>query len=652
MLISIFDRIAGSIRGRILFSFLAVGTLIGGLGTYAIGSIEEAGELTKRTYDRPLMAINFARSALFAFSAMDRALMRAQFAVDPVETTRQLERIDKLRQKLMEDLAIAEQRSLSARAVAVVVEIAGLVEDWNARRLEFFAGGIDAREWARLDDLDRRIEARFEHLIDMTAGDGFLLRQDALRRIESSRAANSLAVTAALGLALLITYLLGRSILGPLGTATAIAERIAEGELEVAMPAPRNDEIGKLLGSMGVMRDNLRTMMTREVALRKSAEMQLVDAIESLSEAVVLIDAEGSISIVNSEAHALFPTIADHLALGRNFNAAIAAAHRGGFYHASGGNAEARVARYAIPAFGASTIDEEHLADGRWLRASRSRTRNGGMVVIWSDITRMKEREESLRAAKEQAEAASAAKTNFLANMSHELRTPLNAIIGFADILAKEMFGPLGQARYSEYAGDIAESGNHLLDVINDILDISKSEAGKLQLNLQTVHGADIIDTCARIIRDQCDRAGIRFEASADDALPNLIGDPAKIKQILLNLLSNAVKFTPDGGSVTLTAKPAGASEMSFAVTDTGIGMRPEDIAIALEPFGQIDSSLTRKYDGTGLGLPLTKALVQLHEGHLDIASEPNCGTTVTVRLPAAYADAPGSAIGIGNAAA
>ena len=275
------------------------------------------------------------------------------------------------------------------------------------------------------------------------------------------------------------------------------------------------------------------------------------------------------------------------------------------------------------------------LDDGTWLRVSKNKTFDGGMLGIYTDITELKKREEGLRAAKNEADAANRSKTDFLHNMSHELRTPLNAIIGFSEIMEKELLGPLGTPQYTEYAGDIHRSGDHLLSIINDILDLAKIEAGKYELVETEVDLAEVVDLCCRLVGDRADQAGHRMSVDIPEDLPALYADQRALKQILLNLLSNAVKFTPDGGEITVTAGVAGDGCAELSVTDTGIGIAEENIETVLSNFGQVDTSLSREYEGTGLGLPLVKWLAKLHGGTLRIESKVDAGTTVTVSFPA-----------------
>ena len=246
----------------------------------------------------------------------------------------------------------------------------------------------------------------------------------------------------------------------------------------------------------------------------------------------------------------------------------------------------------------------------------------------------LRENQARLIAAKEAAETANKAKSEFLANMSHELRTPLNAIIGFASIMEGAIRGPIGEP-YVNDAKIIADSGRHLLAIINDILDIAKAEAQTLDLLEDLVDIGETVRFSATIVSDMATGNDVTCSYKVDDGLPVFWGDAKKLRQVLINLVSNAIKFTPEGGSVTLTAQRTTDGGAAIHVADTGIGIAPENMAVALAPFGQVDGSLARKYDGVGLGLPLSKKLVEMHGGSLDIASVLGKGTTVTVRLPA-----------------
>jgi PAS domain S-box-containing protein len=257
------------------------------------------------------------------------------------------------------------------------------------------------------------------------------------------------------------------------------------------------------------------------------------------------------------------------------------------------------------------------------------------------DITERKAFEAALSRAKEQAESASHAKSEFLAVMSHELRTPLNAIIGFSEIVLRETFGPMTNDRYREYIGDIHTSGAHLLALINDILDLSKAEAGQIELVEEPVEVAGLIEACAAMLSPRAQQAGVNVVTEVAEGLPCLRGDERKLRQALLNLMTNGIKFTPSDGQVRVRAQMVG-DELRIEVADTGIGIAKDDIAKALSPFGQIDSALSRRHAGTGLGLPLTKRLIEAHGARFSLESELGAGTAITIEFPPHRLIAPG----------
>ena len=250
--------------------------------------------------------------------------------------------------------------------------------------------------------------------------------------------------------------------------------------------------------------------------------------------------------------------------------------------------------------------------------------------------TRAHEANLRLAANAARAESASRSKSEFLANMSHELRTPLNAIIGFSEILAHETFGPLGTQRYKEYATDIHASGSHLLAIINDVLDLAKAESGTFKLAVDEFAAEDVLREAISMLRGRAQSAGVKLALSLAPGLPHLVADPLRVKQIVVNLVGNAVKFSPSGSEVLVSVRALPKVDaVEVAIADTGIGIAPEDMPLVMAPFGQVDSSLSRRYEGTGLGLPLSQKFAELMGGELNIQSKPGAGTTVTVTFPA-----------------
>lgn len=252
-----------------------------------------------------------------------------------------------------------------------------------------------------------------------------------------------------------------------------------------------------------------------------------------------------------------------------------------------------------------------------------------------SVITRQHEANIELAAAATAAEEATQQKSQFLANISHELRTPLNAIIGFSEVIKHEVIATIHDQKYHDYINDINSAGLHLLSLINDILDFSKAEAGKLELEISEVNATKMVQNCIRLIQPRAESGNVKIVEAMPSEQSTLMTDSKKFKQIMLNLLSNAVKFTPAGGTVHVSMwQHLVDNSFTFEVSDTGIGIAPKDISRAMSPFGQVENTLTRKFEGTGLGLPLTKKFVELMGGKFTIESRLGAGTTITFTLP------------------
>jgi PAS domain S-box-containing protein len=394
---------------------------------------------------------------------------------------------------------------------------------------------------------------------------------------------------------------------------------------------PIFDAQGKFLGYRGIGRD-ISEKKLREDALRRS-EQRLALHIENTPIGVIEWDADARITAWNRAAQRLFGYTAaetigrsgPELLVPQDARAKVAQ----GLMRMLTGQGGRRATNPNIPKDGRRLICD-------WYNTPIVDDRGsiiGGASLV-QDVTDRINAEALLRESKETAEQMSRAKSDFLATMSHELRTPLNAVIGFSELIMREAFGTVGP-RYVSYARDIHTSGTHLLDIINDILDLSKIEAGKMELSEEVVDLGRLVDASLRLVQGRASESGVKLSSAVPVDLPPLRADARALKQILINLLSNAIKFTPVGGAVTLSAGLGSDNVMTLSIADTGIGMRPEDIPRALEPFAQIESSLTRRFEGTGLGLPLCKRLVELHGASLQLTSALGVGTTATVRFPA-----------------
>jgi len=396
-----------------------------------------------------------------------------------------------------------------------------------------------------------------------------------------------------------------------------------------------------LLGFFAVAVVFIAFLLTEMITARRAegqaseARQRLAEAIESIQEGFALYDRDDRLVLCNSRfKQFLFGPEAPKLE-GLRFAETLRLSAEAGRIPAAGERAEEWLEsclayhRNPVGVFELLLCDETHLQIGE------RKTFDGGRVAIYADITELKRRETKLREALVLAEFANRSKTEFLANMSHELRTPLNAILGFSEMFKIEVFGPLAPAKYKDYAWDIHDSAGHLLEIINDILDVSKIEAGERELNEAELHVEAVIGSCLRMVKERVERADHTIAVDLPDSLPELHAEERALKQILLNLLSNAIKFTPDGGRISISASVPEDGGLELRVIDTGIGIAMEDTARAMSSFGQVDSRLERKYEGTGLGLTLARDLVELHDGTLRLDSEVGVGTTVTIRFPA-----------------
>jgi two-component system cell cycle sensor histidine kinase PleC len=388
---------------------------------------------------------------------------------------------------------------------------------------------------------------------------------------------------------------------------------------------------GALAGAAGIV--GLRLYR----ALRDSRRRldQLGNAIEALGDGFELYDREDRLVMCNRRFRELQPALPTEGCIGLSFRAIL--------------EADINAGRLAIPRAEAAEWVEHQLrrrrgslyeadfpyADGGVVRVVMQRLPDGSMVGTRTDITDLKRRELQLDAARQDAEAANRTKSRFLATMSHELRTPLNAVIGFSDVLRGELLGPIGTAKYRDYASHIHDSAIHLLNVLSDILDMSKVEAGKISLTETALEVDAVVREVVTLFEQEAGFAKVALTSRLPESLPPLLADQRYLRQMLINLLSNALKFTPAGGTIEIAVALDAASDLAITVADSGVGMTADQLEIALAPFGQIDSPLMRKYQGTGLGLPIVKSLIELHGGRLVIASAPGEGTRVSLMFPA-----------------
>jgi len=364
------------------------------------------------------------------------------------------------------------------------------------------------------------------------------------------------------------------------------------------------------------------------------AEQTLLDAIESISEGFILFDAESRMLMCNSKYKEYYASLSDLLKPGVAYADILQAAIERNAVVVDETERDDWTSQRAMQFEVAEGSHQQQMADGRWMQLSERRTKTGGMVGIRRDITDIVNAEYESRRAVERAEQANTAKSEFLGNMSHELRTPLNAIIGFSSVISKQLYGPVRNATYLDYAGDIQRSGEHLLKLIGDLLDISRIEAGELTINKSPLDIGRAIRDCIRMVDGQCREKQISLRRAVPAGLPSIFADARHFNQILINILSNAVKFTPVEGRITIAAKQQDANHVSIVISDTGVGIEAHNLALVLEPFGQVADAITRNHDGVGLGLAIVKSLVELHGGELRLTSKVGQGTAVEIIMP------------------
>ena len=413
---------------------------------------------------------------------------------------------------------------------------------------------------------------------------------------------------------------------------------------------PIFDRSGRFQGYRGTVR-NLTSVVTAQnrAAL---AERLLEETIDAFSDGFALFDAEDRLIRCNEAYRRMHPDLSVRMAEGVTFMDLISEAERRGIWLDERGETDTdwRNWRMSWHRKGPGNF-ERQTSFGGWYRLQEHVLSDGSLAVILVDVTEFKRSElnqqrisqdleqrvemrtRELLLAKNQAERADRAKSQFLAHMSHELRTPLNAIMGFSEVIKAQIFGPIGQPRYSDYAEDIHASGKHLLSLINDLLDLSKIEAGQFEINEEQFDVTEVVVSAVKLVEEQAFGKALKIHNRIVGGIPDLVGDRRAVQQMLSNLLSNAVKFTPDGGSIRLQAR-TDANGLQISVEDDGIGIDDHDMELVMQPFGQVDTAMHGSVRSTGLGLPIVRNLIEMHGGRLQLSSVPGHGTRAVLHFP------------------
>ena len=483
-----------------------------------------------------------------------------------------------------------------------------------------------------------------------------LARRDASMR--NARRAFDAAVTGgviALALALAVTAFIVRSINAPLRRLERSMSAITQGELDVPIPKAGRDEIGGMTRALTMLRDSLkeRARLERErqraEAAARQAQAQLAEAIEAVSEGFALYDADDRLVVCNSRFKEMYVGTGLEIKPGIPYETIVRKAAETGIVPLSPDQRDAFIAERLERHRNPKGAFEQQRSHGMWLKISERRTADGGNVGVLTDITELKARElqlsdlvDRLAEARDAAMEATVAKSRFLANMSHELRTPLNAVIGITEMLIEDT-EETGNGTAREPLERISRAGKHLLQLINEVLDLSKIEAGKLEINYEMIDVAALVNDLVGEVEPLAAKNANRFVVECPPDIGTVHSDPTRLRQIILNLLSNACKFT-EHGRVSLSVSRSRSNGEEFLAARTGIGMTEEQLAKLFQEFSQADSSTTRKYGGTGLGLAISDRLCRIMGGTIEVESKVGVGTTFSMRLPVDRVDRVGVA--------
>ena len=484
---------------------------------------------------------------------------------------------------------------------------------------------------AQARDHSVKVDQLLISLIDELRGELTAERDQIVADVTSATHRTLIADLLIVALGVLLTLMILRSIAVPLRQLIGAIDGLSAGNLAVPIPPASPDEIGSMAHTLGLFRDSLRER-DRFAAEAESQRKTIAAAIATISEGFVLYDAEDRIVLFNEQFRDIYPGLADIIKPGTTFGQVLETVISRSLVDLAGQSPQdwiaERKARHEHGGFA------EYRYGGRFVRISERRIQGGGTVAVYSDITELRQQNLELEEARELSEVANRTKSQFLANMSHELRTPLNAIIGYSEILQEDA-ADSGQEQLVPDLKKIEGAGRHLLGLINDILDLSKVEAGKMDVFIEDIDISSLLDEVKSIITPLVAKNGNKLELHLADHIGSMRTDRTKVKQCLLNVLSNASKFTQDGKlTVEVERLETDRPMIQIAISDTGIGMSEEQLGRLFQAFSQADASTTKKFGGTGLGLVITRHFCRLLGGDITVASQVGAGSTFTITLP------------------
>lgn len=608
-----------SVAAKLFAGFLAMVLLIVGLGSFALNSLNDAGDVVRDTFDRPLMAVNFARSASQKFSILEIESLRLQAKANAVQGD--FKRFEIIAEDFREDLNVARTRSISDRADSIFDEVNADFSLWfQTERARILQASTLSSQLESLSpqDIERAtmIAENLDIIVELQTNESFRNRESAIAKMASVRKVNRFAVISALFLAISLSIWVAWTIIRPLKSAAYVAREISSGRLDIDIPKGGRDETGLLLRAMKGMQSNIRARMEQEQSLRALAQGRLSDSLENSKDAILLTDVNGVIIVANPDVKSLFANVTDAKALiGR------------------------QVHDY-LTADGIPNVVEERdedrdfkLSDGRWFRVNASDTSEGGKLYIWSEMTQIRQATADMCKAKDTAEAANRSKTLFLAAMSHEMKTPLNAIIGFGDVVGRE----IRECSYESSVGlsdmmtMIISAGENMNQIVDDVLEIASDKKLTTSLSLERVEFCTLVERTVGEWKEKAEKAKVKMFLEVIRSPIYVLGDEADLHLLVKKLVDNAIKFNRPDGSVKVQLLKTDNGSVRLNVIDNGIGIEAKDVSRIFEPFQQVSQGYNRTVDGTGLGLAVASRIAKRHNTQIQLQSRLDVGSVFTV---------------------
>lgn len=604
------------VASKIFFGFLAMTLMLVALGGYAFHSIESASEVVEETYDKPLMAINFARSASQKFSELEILKLNA---LNDESTDTAFEEISS---NFLSDLKIAKERSIAQKADTFFEAVETDFRKWKAHEQKaIFLGQTERKRTVEA----KKIGDNLEIIVELQTNQSFRNREYAIQTMQRINKLSFLAFFIGLLLTVALTLWIGISTLRPLRAAAKVAAEISSGRLDTNIPRGGEDEIGQLLRSMQIMQENIKERISNEIFLKNLAQDRLADSLENSKDAILLTDSDGIITVANPGVRDLFGQFSQMSPkvtfVGQSLHS---------FFKNDGTPQNSELEK--------GNFENEFLVDNeKWIRVNASETREGGRLFIWSNISESYRTAERLKRAFHLADSASRAKTNFLAAMSHELNTPLNAIVGLSDALRLDLLSK-SLPESAALSKQITFSGEHMAQIVRDVLEIANDEididTANQSMGFESIRISKLALSVIQDLRPLAKQRNVTIYWKCPAGIPRVSGVKDDIEILIRKLVDNAIKFNKPGGFVKVTLRNKNEDSICLDIVDNGIGIALEDQKKIMEPFVQLHEGYSRKVDGTGLGLAIVQRIITRLGANLEVRSFPGKGSIFRITFP------------------